>query len=66
LYADGKLVAEKTGDKVFNFNVELVNGNVTRLEARAGDLSDTAQIRQVSSPNPSYKIGKAKQKNNWV
>jgi hypothetical protein len=66
MYADGKLVAEKTGDKVFNFNVELVNGNVTRLEARAGDLSDTAQIRQVSSPNPSYKIGKAKQKNNWV
>jgi hypothetical protein len=39
---------------------------VTRLEAKSGNLSDTAQIRKVNSPNPSYRIGKAKQKNNWV
>jgi beta-galactosidase len=66
LYADGKLVAEKTGDKVFEFNVELNSENMTKLEAKSGKLSDTAQIRHVNSPNPSYKIGKAKQKNNWV
>jgi beta-galactosidase len=66
LYADGKLVEEKTGDKVFSFKVTLTMDKVTRLEAKSGNLSDTAQIHKVNSPNPSYRIGKAKQKNNWV
>ncbi len=65
LYANGKLVAEQTGDKVFRFTVPL-SGEV-KLEARAGDLTDTAVIRKVDTPNPAYQLQKEKTKSaNWV
>ena len=65
LYANGKLVAEKTGNKVFTFQVEL-NGE-TQLKAIAGDCTDTAKLRFVSQPNPDYKLQKSSSNSaNWV
>lgn len=65
LYANGKLLEEKTGNKVFEFRVPL-NGEV-RLEAVSGQAKDTSTIRRVSQPNPDYKLKKSKGKSqNWV
>lgn len=65
LYANGKLVEEKSGDKVFTFKVEL-NGE-TKLKAVAGDCTDTAKLRYVSEPNPAYKLQKSNSTSaNWV
>ena len=58
LYADGKLVATKTGNKVFTFKVML--GNQTRLEAVAGDVRDTAVLRFSPNPNPEYSLSRKK------
>ena len=61
----GKLLEEKTGNKVFEFRVPL-NGEV-RLEAVSGQAKDTSTIRRVSQPNPDYKLKKSKGKSqNWV
>ena len=56
LYANGQLVETKKGDKVFTFKLSL-DGEI-KLEARAGEHSDTAVIRRVSKPDPSYKLNK--------
>ena len=65
LYVNGKLLEEKTGDKVFTFKVEL-NGE-TQLKAVAGDCTDTAKLRYVSEPNPAYKLQKSSSTSaNWV
>lgn len=65
LYANGKLVEEQTGDKVFRFTVPL-SGEV-KLEARAGELSDTAVIRKVDTPNPAYVLTDVGDKGaNWT
>jgi beta-galactosidase len=65
LYADGKLVAEKAGKKVFTFQIPL-SGTV-QVEAKAGDLSDTASFTKVDAPHPDYKLQKSKSKSaNWV
>lgn len=65
LYANGKLVSEQTGDKVFRFTVP-ISGEM-KLEARAGELTDTAVIRKVDTPNPAYRLRKGKTKSaNWV
>ncbi len=65
LYANGKLIEEKTGDKVFKFKVPL-DGEV-KLEAKVGKLSDTARIRHVDTPNPDYKLSVASSNSaNWV
>ena len=65
LYADGKLMEEQTGDRVFNFRVPL-NGTVT-LEVRAGECRDTAVFHKVAVPNPAYKLVRTKSSSaNWV
>lgn len=65
LYADGKLMEEQTGDRVFNFRVPL-NGTVT-LEVRAGECRDTAVFHKVAVPNPAYKLVRKKSSSaNWV
>lgn len=65
LYADGELVEEQTGDRVFNFRVPL-NGTVT-LEVRAGECRDTAVFNKVAVPNPDYKLVRKKSSSaNWV
>ncbi|MBE6944231.1 MAG: glycoside hydrolase family 2 protein [Ruminococcaceae bacterium] len=56
LYANGKEVGTQTGSRVFTFRVE--NAGETKLEAVSGKLRDTAVIRRVKKPNPSYKLQK--------
>lgn len=65
LYANGKLVEEKSGDKVFTFQVPL-EGKV-ELKAVSGALTDQCAIRYVDTPNPAYKLqGKSSNSANWV
>ena len=65
LYADGKKLAEQTGEHIFRFRVPL-HGKV-ELKAVAGDCIDTASFCSVAEPNPSYKLVKTKSKSaNWV
>ena len=65
LYANGALIEEKRGDKVFTFQVPL-EGEV-ELKAAAGDCTDSCVLRHVDTPNPSYKLqGKSSNSANWV
>ena len=65
LYANGKLLEEKSGDKVFEFQVPL-EGEV-ELEAVSGKYEDICTIRKVDEPNPDYKLqGKSSNSANWV
>ncbi len=65
LYNNGKLVAEKTGEHVFTFEVSLEAEN--NLKAVAGSFEDTAFIRKVDKPNPAYKLNvKSSNSANWV
>ena len=65
LYNNGKLVAEKTGEHVFTFEVSLEAEN--NLKAVAGSFEDTAFIRRVDKPNPAYKLNvKSSNSANWV
>ena len=65
LYVNGQLLSEQEGDKVFTFKVSLGEGE-TSIEARSGELTDSAVLRKVSEPNPSYKLSKNKGGQNWV
>ena len=56
LYADGKEIGTKTGDKVFAFRVPL--GRETKLEAVAGEVRDEAVLCFTPKPMPSYKLKK--------
>ena len=65
LYNNGKLVAEKSGEHVFTFEVSLEAEN--NLKAVAGSFEDTAFIRKVDKPNPAYKLNvKSSNSANWV
>ncbi len=65
LYANGKLVEEQTRDKIFTFRIPL--GAAVKLEAKAGGLIDTAELRHVDRPNPEYKLSsKSSNSANWV
>ena len=65
LYADGKKVAEQSGDKVFTFQVSL--GETTRLQAVAGDCTDTAELHYTPTPDPSYSLKKGTENGqNWT
>jgi beta-galactosidase len=65
LYANGQEIGTLEGDKIFEFKVPL-NGEV-KLKAVSGEVKDTAVIRYVNSPNPSYILGKNEGKGaNWV
>lgn len=65
LSCDGKLIESKTGDHVFTFRFPISGKH--EIKAVAGNLEDTAVIRKVSRPNPSYKLsGKSSNSANWV
>ncbi len=65
LYANGKLIEEKAGDKVFEFKVPL--GGDVELKAVAGGCTDQCAVRRVSAPNPAYQLhGKSSNSANWV
>ncbi len=58
LYANGKKVAEKTGNKVFTFRVTLEKE--TLIEAVAADVKDEATLCFTPNPNPSYSLSRKK------
>lgn len=65
LYNNGKKIAEKTGEHVFEFEVPLSAEN--KLKAVAGGYQDTAVLRRVDKPNPAYKLtAKSSNSANWV
>ena len=65
LYANGKKIATKKGNKVFKFRVMLESE--TEIKAVAGECEDTALIRKVNKPNLSYKLRKdGGNGGNWV
>ena len=65
LYANGRLVAEKPGPRVFTFRVPL-EGQV-ELEAVSGEHTDICTIRRTDRPNPDYRLrGKRSNSANWV
>lgn len=65
LYVDGKLVAEKKGEKVFTFQIPL-EGQV-QIKAVAGQYQDSCTLRYVKQPNPEYRLKKSGNKSaNWV
>ena len=64
LYADGKKVAEQTGEQIFVFKVKL--GQATQIKAVAENSEDTAVFRQVEKPNPVYRLGKSAGGENWT
>lgn len=65
LYANGELVEEKTGGRVFTFQVPLEGA--VELEAEAGRCTDRCLIRHADAPNPAYQLqGKSSNSANWV
>jgi beta-galactosidase len=65
LYCDGKLVDTKKGSHVFTFNLSISGEH--QLEAVAGACKDSAVVRKVDTPNPSYKLSsKSSNSANWV
>ena len=52
LFVDGKILASKTGDKVFVFKTPITGEHT--IEARSGDLCDAITVRRVSAPDPAY------------
>ncbi len=55
LYADGKKIAEQTGEHIFKFKVPL-HGKV-KLQAVAGKCIDTASFRKVAHPQSQLQAG---------
>ncbi len=64
LYADGIKIGEKTGNRVFVFQVKL--GKTTTIKAVAENCEDTAIFHRVENPNPAYRLGKSAGGENWT
>ncbi len=56
LYNNGNLIAEKEGDKIFEFSFPMEENN--EITALYGDLSDKMTVKKVSSPDPAYSLKK--------
>ena len=65
LFRNGESVGkQKKGDFPF-FYFEVKNEGTSTLEAKAGDLSDTATINKVETPNEAYIMKEENQVINW-
>lgn len=64
LYRNGTLVGEKTGDKVFEFEIELETDN--RIKAVSGELKDEMILKKVRGKDPAYELKKKGSSANWV
>ena len=56
LYANGKEIETKTGDKIFTFRVPL--DSKTKIKVVAGKHHDEIVLNHVNEPNPTYKLSK--------
>ena len=65
LFANGVSVGKQTKGQFPFFYFEVKNEGETTLEAKAGDLTDTATIRKVDTPNEEYIMKEENQVINW-
>ena len=65
LFANGVSVGKQTKGKYPFFYFEVKNEGETTLEAKAGDLTDTATINKVDTPNEAYIMKEENQVINW-
>ena len=56
LYANGKKIATREGDKIFKFRLDW--DGKTEIKAVAGEVSDTAVFQKVAEPEKAYKLNK--------
>ena len=63
LYVDDKLIAEKAGNKVFEFEVPISGTHV--ISAKSGELKDEIRIQRVKEPNTEYIFVKEGDIINW-
>lgn len=65
LFVNGTWKEEKTGNKIFEFQVP-ISGEI-HIKAEAGTCTDQAVFKKVEHPNPAYKLVKGKSSSaNWV
>ncbi len=65
LFANGVSVGKQTKGKYPFFYFDVKNEGTTELKAVAGDLTDTATINKVDTPNESYIMKEEGQVINW-
>ncbi len=63
LYQNGKLIGEKSGDKIFKFKIKLDNMN--EIKVVSGEYSDTAKIIRVKEKDKSYILPKGGNNLSW-
>ena len=63
LFGGGTLLETKKGEKVFVFRIS--NTGTQRIEARAGECSDSITISRTDTPDPSYSMPNRQSVNNW-
>ena len=63
LFGGGTLLETKKGEKVFVFRIS--NTGTQRIEARAGECSDSITISRTDTPDPSYSMPNCQSVNNW-
>lgn len=64
IFNNGKLAAKRTGDKVFEFEIQMEEEN--RIRAVGGELYDEMILHRVFEKDPGYELRKKKSSANWV
>ena len=65
LFANGESVGKQTKGKYPFFYFDVKNEGETTLEVKAGNLTDTATIKKVDTPNEDYIMKEENQVINW-
>lgn len=63
LYQNGKLIATKSGDKIFKFKIKMDPTN--EIVVKSGDLEDKGTIIKVVAKDPSYIVKKGGSNKSW-
>ena len=63
LYQNGKLIATKSGDKIFKFKIKMDPTN--EIVVKSGDLEDKGTIVKVAAKDPSYIVKKGGSNKSW-
>lgn len=63
LYQNGKLIATKSGDKIFKFKIKMDPTN--EIVVKSGDLEDKGTIIKVATKDPSYIVKKGGSNKSW-
>ena len=63
LYQNGKLIATKSGDKIFKFKIKMDPTN--EIVVTSGNLKDSGIIKKVATKDPSYIVKKGGSNKSW-